>query len=208
MQPGPTVPASGVAFFGPLQVRAGRRSACPGRTMPAPGSSAARPPGPCPPSLGLLCPPRAGLDRHGPTVPRWSWSRAPSGVALGRGLGRPARSPRRFSPRSGPPIFPRFLPLGSARISPVTRGFGVFPGFITRTAAISPRNARSINLQRIKSTINRANCFQILFAFLRFNLDICENFSKSTNKTRIPTIHPPPSINDQSTKNAPSLISK
>ena len=193
MQPGRTVPASGVAVFGPLQFQAGRacyacalgrpyfgRAAAP-RALGR-GRGSCRPPGPCPPSLGLLCPPGAcARSSRG----RWSWSASawaagPSAAARGQPapdhLERPrpvaGAAPPGLPPAAARPALPRPAPgrgapegrRGAASVRPPRFPPRIGAGFspVTRAAGDSPahnarprrspRNARSINHSDMKST--------------------------------------------------------
>ena len=140
----------------PLRVPWGRRSC--------------RPPGPCPPSLGLLCPPGA-CARY--SRGRWSWNASAGAGAVFPGRAAPALPGPRL-PWAGPPgrldrargrlrrgrcsrrgsdhLPPRFSPRFPAGISPVTRAAGDSPAHNARPRR-SPRNAISINHRNMKSTI-------------------------------------------------------
>ena len=189
----------------PLRVPWGRRSC--------------RPPGPCPPSLGLLCFPGAGLDlpgaagagarqpgpgrgrvpwascaRRGQLPPRLPWAGPPGRLGRGRGRLRRGRRSRRGSAHRPPRFSPRF-PAG---ISPVTRAAGDSPAHNARPRR-SPRNARSINHSDMKSTI---------FVKLRLHktVDFCNItsiFAKFSQKPRKYFQFPLLSVNYGSSKPLP-----
>ena len=137
---------------GPLELTTAGR-------IPPPLGRASGPPGPCPPSLGLLCPPWACARS---SRPRWSWS-ASAGSPPGspgaprRRYGqrpapriRPCLAPRRGEvprrggegplPRPAPAIFPQV----SGRDFPRNTRPRIFPR-ITRGPGVSPRNASANN---------------------------------------------------------------
>ena len=186
----------------PLRVPWGRRSC--------------RPPGPCPPSLGLLCPPGA-CARY--SRGRWSWNASAGAGAVFPGRAAPALPGPRL-PWAGPPgrldrargrlrrgrcsrrgsdhLPPRFSPRFPAGISPVTRAAGDSPAHNARPRR-SPRNARSINHSDMKSTI---------FVKLRLHktVDFCNItsiFAKFSQKPRKYFQFPLLSVNYGSSKPLP-----